>query len=129
MEDTKVLMKTEVMNVKLEGFTRTQASNRCKFMLPYDTLMAVICSGVGAMTFGACSSFGISGDLACSVTVNVFTDCLLTSSTASVEANNSSASVLSYQQRTSLQITARKPMDCLNDSDISQKLENQCLMK
>ena len=80
--------------------------------------MAVICSGVGATTLAVCSSFGFSGDLGSSTTVNVLADCLLTSSIASVEANNSSASVLSYHK-----ILLLEDVKSLTDEITSRKLQ------
>lgn len=60
----------------------------------WDTLMAVICSAVGAVALG--TSFDASAFCGTSPGVNVFTGIFLTSSCASFDANNLSASVFSY---------------------------------
>lgn len=60
------------------------------------TLIAVICSGVGATTFGACSTFETSVISGTSPGVNVFTGTFFASSSASFEAKRFAASILSY---------------------------------
>lgn len=63
-----------------------------------NTLMAIICSGVGATTLGVrCSSS--SETFRTSTGVNVFIDSFLASSSISFEANRLAASILSYQQK------------------------------
>lgn len=60
------------------------------------TLMAKICSGVGATGLSVCSSFATSWMLGISLGTNVFADSLLTSSSASSDANRFLASTRSY---------------------------------
>ena len=48
-----------------------------------DTLIAIICSGVGTTVLGVCSSFGTSGVLGTSPGTNVFADSFLACSSAS----------------------------------------------
>lgn len=59
------------------------------------TLIAVICSGVGATTGGAWSAFA-SATSRTSPGVNVFAGTFLASSSASFDANSLAASSLSY---------------------------------
>lgn len=62
--------------------------------------MAIICSGVGATALGFCSSLETSGTLGTSPGVNVLAESFFASSSASLDANSFSASVLSYPHQT-----------------------------
>nr|GMD30562.1 hypothetical protein Iba_chr09aCG8150 [Ipomoea batatas]GMD38789.1 hypothetical protein Iba_chr09fCG7390 [Ipomoea batatas] len=57
------------------------SSRVCEFTMA--ALIAIICSGVGAVGLGACSSFGTSGVAGTSPGTNVFTDSFLACSSAS----------------------------------------------
>ena len=61
-----------------------------------NTLIAMICSGVGAVTFWVCCSSVTSDTLGTSPGVKVVVDSFLASSSTSLDANKFLASSLSY---------------------------------
>lgn len=61
-----------------------------------NTLIAMICSGVGAATFWVCCSSATSDTLGTSPGVKVVVDSFLASSSTSLDANKFLASSLSY---------------------------------
>lgn len=61
-----------------------------------NTLIAMICSGVGAVAFWACCSSATSDTLGTSPGVKVVVDSFLASSSTSLDANKFLASSLSY---------------------------------
>lgn len=64
-----------------------------------NTLIAIICSGVGATVLGVCSSLDTSGVLATSTGITVFADSFLACSSASCDENSLCASIRSYSNK------------------------------
>lgn len=67
-----------------------------KKLIAMITLIAIICSGVGATTFGVCCSSATSETFGTSVGTKVFADTFLVSSSTSLDENKVCASNLSY---------------------------------